>query len=92
MLTAPQFDKPFTLQVDASHVGTGAVLLQADVTRVERPVGFFSKKFNSYQLNYSVIEKEALALIWGLVMFPSLYRYLDNCGNSRANTVYANER
>ena len=65
VLTAPQFDKPFTLQVDASHVGAGAVLLQAEVTGVERPVGFFSKKFNSYQLNYSVIEKEALALIWG---------------------------
>lgn len=63
VLPAPQFNKPFTLQVDGSYVGAGAVLLQADVEGVERPVGFFSKKFNSYQLNYSVIEKEALALI-----------------------------
>lgn len=34
-----------------------------------RPVCFFSKKFNRYQSNYSVIEKEALALIWALQHF-----------------------
>ncbi len=34
-----------------------------------RPVSFFSRKFNSYQLNYSVVEKEALALIWALQHF-----------------------
>jgi hypothetical protein len=50
-------------------VGAGAVLLQADVSGVERPVSFFPKKFNDYQLIYSVIEKEALALIWALQHF-----------------------
>lgn len=69
VLAAPRVDLSFTLQVDASHVGAGAVLLQADKSGVERPVSFFSKKFNSYQLNYSVIEKEALALIWALQHF-----------------------
>ena len=69
VLAAPRMDLSFTLQVDASHVGAGAVLLQADVSGIERPVSFFSKKFNDYQLNYSVIEKEALALIWALQHF-----------------------
>ena len=32
VLTPPQFDIPFTSQVDASHVDAGAVLLQADET------------------------------------------------------------
>lgn len=50
VLAAPRVDLSFTLQVDASHVGAG--------------VSFFSKKFNHYQLKYSVIEKEVLALIW----------------------------
>ncbi len=36
---------------------------------VERPVSFFSQKFDSYQLNYSVIEKETLALIMPLKHF-----------------------
>ncbi|XP_050923269.1 uncharacterized protein LOC127139346, partial [Lates calcarifer] len=55
------------LQVDASDVGAGAVLIQLDDNSVERPVSFFSRKFNSHQLNYSVIEKETLALAPGLL-------------------------
>lgn len=69
VLKAPRFDQPFRLQVDASNVGAGAVLLQTFEEGIDHPVSFFSKKFNSYQLNYSVIEKEALALIWALQHF-----------------------
>lgn len=69
VLAAPRFDHPFVLQVDASFVGAGAVLLQADEQGVDRQISFFSKKFNRYQLNYSVIEKEALSLIWALQHF-----------------------
>ena len=32
-------------------------------------MSFFSRKFSSYQINYSVIEKESLALIWALQHF-----------------------
>lgn len=38
-------------------------------------VVLFSKNFNSYQLNYLVVEKEALALIWGLQNFD-MYVYM----------------
>lgn len=69
VLLAPRFDKPFMIQVDASQFGAGAVLLQEDGQGLTRPVSFFSKKFNRYQLNYSVIEKEALALVWSLQHF-----------------------
>lgn len=69
VLAAPRFDRPFRLCVDASNVGAGAVLLQADDAGIYRPVSYFSKKFSSYQLNYSVVEKEALALIWALQNF-----------------------
>lgn len=67
VLTAPRLDKPFKLQVDASQVGTGAVLLQTDEHGIDRPISYFSRKFNSYQTNYSTIEKEAL--IWALQHF-----------------------
>lgn len=69
VLAAPQLNQAFKLQVDASQVGAGAVLLQEDEHGVDRPVSFFSRKFLSYQANYSVIEKEALALIWALQHF-----------------------
>jgi len=69
VLAAPCFDRPFSLEVDASQVGAGAVLLQGDNEGVVRPVSFFSKKRNCYQKNYSVIEKEALSLIWALQHF-----------------------
>lgn len=46
VLAAPQLDQPFQLDVDASHVGAGAVLLQTDYQEVDRPVRFFSKKFD----------------------------------------------
>ena len=37
VLAAPHVDLSLTLQVDASHVGAGAVLLQEAVSGVERP-------------------------------------------------------
>lgn len=69
VLAAPNFKLPFKLQVDASHVGAGAVLIQEDAQSVEHPVSYFSHKFSKGQLSYSTIEKEALALLWALQHF-----------------------
>ena len=68
VLAAPCLDRPFKIQVDASQMGAGAVLLQ-ETDGIDRPVCYFSKKLNSYQRNYSTIEMEALALIWALQHF-----------------------
>ena len=40
VLAAPRVDKPFKLQVDASHVRAGAVLMQTDGQGMDRPVSF----------------------------------------------------
>ncbi|CAJ1087392.1 uncharacterized protein LOC118469438 [Xyrichtys novacula] len=69
VLAAPDFSQPFKLEVDASAVGVGAVLLQEDSDGVDHPVGYFSRKFNKHQVNYSIIEKETLALLWSLQHF-----------------------
>lgn len=69
VLAAPNFYLPFHLEVDARNVDAGAVLLQRSEDGIDHPCCFFSRKFNSYQFNYSVIEKEALALIWALQHF-----------------------
>ena len=69
VMAAPNFNKCFKLCVDASNVGAGAVLMQDDNQGIEHPICYFSKKFSKAQRNYSVIEKELLALILALQHF-----------------------
>lgn len=69
VLAVPDFSRPFKLEVDASAVGAGAVLLQEHSDGIDHPVSFYSKKFNRHQVNYSTIEKEALALLLALQHF-----------------------
>ena len=84
VLKVPEFDRPFSLQVDASNEAVGAVLLQPGVDSVLHPVSYFSKKLKSHQKSYSVIEKEALALLLALENFEVYV-----CSPSHAVTVYS---
>ena len=61
--------KCYVLQTDASEQGLGAVLSQIDQNREEHPVAFASRKFLPREKNYSVIEKECLAIVWSLQVF-----------------------
>ncbi len=69
ILSAPNFGRPFKLEVDASATGSGAVLIQESELGFEHPVCYFSKKFTLCQRRYSMIEKEALALLLMLQHF-----------------------
>lgn len=69
VLSAPRFDVPFKLAVDACDTGVGAVLLQDGADGVEHPVSYYSKKLDKHQKWYSTIEKEALALVLALEHF-----------------------
>ena len=69
VLAAPDFTRPFKLEVDACDTGAGAVLIQENHRGVDRPVCFYSKKFNNYQQHYSTIEKETIALLLALQHF-----------------------
>ena len=68
-LAHPNFEAPFTLYTDASKIAVGAVLLQRDTAGVERPISFFSKKLSSAQINYSIFERECLAVFCALEHF-----------------------
>lgn len=69
ILAAPEFTRPFKLEIDASAVGAGAVLLQEDDHGIDHPLYYFSRKFLQAQQNYSTIEKETLALVLALQHF-----------------------
>ena len=59
VLKYPDFKKTFTLTTDASNFALGAVLSQDG-----HPICFSSRTLNDHETNYSVIEKELLAIVW----------------------------
>ena len=64
VLGYPSLDKEFALYTDASGVGVGAVLEQAG-----RVISYASRTLTKAEKNYSVIEKECLALVYGTKQF-----------------------
>jgi len=61
--------KPFTLYTDASAVMVGCQLTQCDDMGAEHPVAFASHKLTASQCAWSVIEREAYAIVWALNRF-----------------------
>jgi hypothetical protein len=72
VLKLPDLERNFVLRTDASESGLGAVLLQ-EHEGVLHPVAYGSRKLNSAERNYSVTERECLAVIFGISKFE---RYL----------------
>ncbi|KAL7295098.1 hypothetical protein TKK_0011566 [Trichogramma kaykai] len=66
ILARPNFNKPFTIQCDASATALGAVLVQDDDKGDEHPIVYLSRVLNSAERNYSTSEKECLAILWSI--------------------------
>ena len=74
VLVHPDFDKPFVLFTDASNVAVGAILAQLDENKVDHPIAYFSKTLSKAERNYSVTERECLAVLLAIKQFrPFLY-------------------
>ncbi|GFY00996.1 hypothetical protein TNCV_1364011 [Trichonephila clavipes] len=58
VLKLPDFKKPFELFTDGSSIGEGAVL-----NREQRRVVFASSKLSNAEKNYTVTEREYLAIV-----------------------------
>jgi hypothetical protein len=68
ILTRPDFNKPFCLDVDWSPKGVGAILSQKE-GRMERVISYASKGLTSVQRKFHPMEGECYALIWGIMHF-----------------------
>ena len=71
-LSYPDFSKPFDLYTDASELQLGATLVQEG-----KPLGFYTRKLNPAQMNYTVGDKELLGIVEGLKAFNGVVRGMD---------------
>ena len=72
ILWLPNFDRPFILQANASDYGVGVALLQ----RYENglfPIAYASKKLLPREKNYSVMERNRLAIVFGIRKFQKYF-------------------
>ena len=69
VLTHYNPDLPLKLDCDASHFGLGAVISHVFPNGDERPIAYASRTLTASEKNYSQIEKEALALVFGIKRF-----------------------
>lgn len=71
LLQYPDFSRPFILTTDASQGALGIVLSQPgkqDI-KLDLPIAYGSRTLNGAECNYSTIERELLAIIWGVKYF-----------------------
>jgi archaeosine-15-forming tRNA-guanine transglycosylase len=73
VMCIPDVERPFVLRTDASDRGIGAVLMQEQGHGLQ-PIAYASKKLSSAENHYATIEKECLAVVWGIKKFqPYLF-------------------
>lgn len=62
-------NQPVVLECCASQYGIGAVILHRFQNEEKKPIAYSSRPLNSFERNYSQIEKEGLAIIFGVTKY-----------------------
>ena len=69
ILVFPNWKKEFHVHVDASCIALGVVLTQSIQGEIDHPIAFASRKLSKAEKNYSMIEREGLAMVYVLQKF-----------------------
>lgn len=72
-LVAFDENRPLFLACDASEKGLGAVIYHKR-GNIEEPIAFASRKLRPAEIKYSVIDREALAILYGVTKFDQYLR------------------
>lgn len=72
VLLVPRPGQPFLLYTDASTIAVACQLAQYDDQGAEHPVAYASLKLTATQCAWSVIEREAFAIVWALRRFRNV--------------------
>ena len=65
ILALPRSGFPYSLDTDACDYQVGVALMQLYPDGKWHPIGYWSRSLNNSEKNYSVTEKECLAVVWG---------------------------
>ena len=69
-------DLPLLLNCDASPVGIACIMSHVMPDNTERPIMYASRTLQTAEKNYSQLEREALAIVYGIKYF---HKYLAGC-------------
>ena len=64
----PRRDLPYVLDTDADANQVGCVLMQKHPDGSLRAIGYFSKTLTKTERNYDTTEREALGIIWAVLL------------------------
>ena len=62
----PQTEKPYKFHTDTSNYSVGPILVQEDDSGIERAIHYFSHMLDSTQAKWSILVKEAYAIVYSL--------------------------
>ena len=92
ILIYPDFSQPFYVTTDASEYALGAILSQGPSIGEDRPIAYASRSLNEHEINYSVVEKELLGIIYAVQHFrPYLYGHPFTLITDHRALIYINK-
>ena len=78
ILVFPDWKKEFHVHVDTSFVALGVVLVQPREGDLEHLISFASRKLSFVEKNYTMTEREGLAMVYALQKALSLGQSLQD--------------